>query len=82
MSKAIRCSAPGAILLVDSPQGRFLQATGVSSIEDQTPMQVSDAFEIGSNTKSFTVALALQLQEEGVWSLDGPFAQWLPDVAA
>ena len=76
------CGAPGAVLLVDSPQGRFLQATGISSVEEQTPMQVSDAFEIGSNTKSFTVALALQLQEEGVWSMDDPLAQWLPEVAA
>jgi D-alanyl-D-alanine carboxypeptidase len=76
------CDAPGAVLLVDSPQGRFLKATGVSSVEDQTPMDVSDAFEIGSITKSFTVAVALQLQEEGVWSLDDPLAQWLPEMAA
>ena len=62
---ALFCGAPGAVLLVDSPQGRFLEATGVSSLEDQTPLQVTDAFEIGSITKSFTAAVALQLQEEG-----------------
>ncbi|MCB0086629.1 MAG: serine hydrolase [Caldilineaceae bacterium] len=45
-------------------------------------MQVDDRFEIGSNTKSFTAVLALQLQEEGVWSLADPLRQWLPDVAA
>jgi D-alanyl-D-alanine carboxypeptidase len=76
------CDAPGTVLLVDSPHGRFLQATGVSNVEEQTPMQVTDAFEIGSITKSFTVALALQLQEEGVWSLDDPLAKWLPEMAA
>ena len=76
------CGAPGAVLLVDSPQGRFLKATGVSSVEEQAPMQVTDAFEIGSITKSFTVAVALQLQEEGVWSLDDPLARWLPEMAA
>jgi D-alanyl-D-alanine carboxypeptidase len=76
------CDTPGAVLLVDSPQGRFLQATGVSSVEEETPMQVSDAFEIGSITKSFTVAVALQLQEEGVLSLDDPLSQWLPEMAA
>ncbi|UCC52735.1 MAG: beta-lactamase family protein [Anaerolineaceae bacterium] len=76
------CDAPGAVLLVDTPQGRFLEGTGVSSVEEETPMQVSDAFEIGSITKSFTVAVALQLQEEGVWSLDDPLAQWLPEMAA
>lgn len=76
------CDAPDAVLLVDSPHGRFLKATGVSSVEDQTPMDVSDAFEIGSITKSFTVAVALQLQEEGTWSLDDQLAQWLPEMAA
>jgi D-alanyl-D-alanine carboxypeptidase len=74
------CAAPGAVLLVDAPDGRFLKSIGVSSVEDQTPLQVSDAFEIGSNTKSFTVVLALQLQENGVWSLDDPLSNWLPDV--
>ncbi len=76
------CDAPGAVLLVDSPQGRFLKATGVSRVVAQTPMDVGDAFEIGSITKSFTAAVALQLQEEGVWSLDDPLAQWLPEMAA
>jgi pimeloyl-ACP methyl ester carboxylesterase len=76
------CGAPGAVLLVDSPDGRFLEATGVSSVEEQAPMQVTDVFEIGSITKSFTVAVALQLQEEGVLSLDDPLSQWLPEMAA
>lgn len=76
------CDAPGAVLLVDGPEGRFLQAYGLANTDTQTPMQTSDRFEIGSNTKSFTVVLALQLQEEGVWSLDDPLEKWLPDVAA
>jgi len=76
------CGAPGAVLLVDSPQGRFLEATGLSNVEEQTPMQVTDALEIGSITKSFTAAVGLQLQEEGVLSLDDPLAQWLPEMAA
>lgn len=76
------CAAPGAVLLVDAPDGRFLKSIGVSSVEDQTPLKVSDAFEIGSNTKSFTVVLALQVQEDGVWSLDDPLSNWLPEAAA
>jgi D-alanyl-D-alanine carboxypeptidase len=81
-NNAFACGAPGAVLLVDSPQGRFLEATGVSSVEEETPMQVTDVLEIGSITKSFTVAVALQLQEEGVLSLDDPLSQWLPEMAA
>lgn len=76
------CAAPGAVLLVDSPQGRFVKAQGLASLEDETPVTVNDAFEIGSNTKSFTVVLALQLQEQGVWSLDDPLQTYLPEQAA
>ena len=72
---------PGLVLLVDTPDGRYLQAAGVSSLEDGTPMQTGDRLEIGSNTKSFVIVLLLQLQEQGVLSLDDPLSQWLPDWA-
>ncbi|MFN2138863.1 MAG: amidase family protein [Candidatus Promineifilaceae bacterium] len=76
------CDAPGVVMLVDEPRGRFLQAYGLANSEDGTLLQTDDRFEIGGNTKSFTVVLALQLQEEGIWSLDDPLSQWLPDPAA
>lgn len=76
------CDAPGAVLLAETPQGRFLSAYGLASTQDQTPMQPTDAFQIGSNTKSFTTVLALLLQEDGVWSLDDPLSKWLPEQAA
>ncbi len=76
------CDAPGAVLLVDSPTGRYLKAAGVTSLEDPRPVQVDDRFEIGSNTKAFTVILALQLQDEGVLSMDDPLSKWLPELAA
>ena len=38
--------------------------------------------QIGSNTKAFTVILALQLQEAGVLSMDDPLGKWLPELAA
>ena len=73
---------PGLVLLVDTPDGRYLQAAGVASLEKGTPMQVDSRLEIGSNSKSFTDVLLLQLQEEGVLSLDDPLSKWLPDWAA
>jgi D-alanyl-D-alanine carboxypeptidase len=76
------CDAPGAVLLADTPQGRFLSAYGLASTQDQTPLQTTDAFQIGSNTKSFTTVLALLLQEDGIWSLDDPLSKWLPEQAA
>ena len=76
------CDAPGAVLLVDSPTGRYLKAAGVTSLEDPRPVRVDDRFEIGSNTKAFTVILALQLQDQGVLSMDDPLSKWLPELAA
>lgn len=75
-------AAPGLVLLVDTPDGRYLQAVGVSNLEDGTPMQADDRLEIGSNSKSFTVVLLMQLVEEGVLSLDDPLSKWLPEQVA
>jgi D-alanyl-D-alanine carboxypeptidase len=75
-------AAPGLILLVDTPQGRYLKAVGVSNIEQNTPMKPEDVLEIGSNTKSMTTVLLMQLQEAGVLSMDDQLSKWLPEWAA
>ena len=74
-------AAPGVILLVDTPDGHYLNTAGVASMEDSTPMKPDDHLEIGSNTKSFTIVLLMQLQEAGVLSLDDPLSKWLPGWA-
>ena len=38
------CDAPGGVLLVDSPDGRFVQAAGVASLDDQRPLAINDRF--------------------------------------
>ena len=76
------CDAPGGVLLVDSPKGRYLKAAGAANLDDRRPVKADDRFEIGSNTKAFTVILALQLQEAGVLSMDDPLSKWLPKLAA
>jgi D-alanyl-D-alanine carboxypeptidase len=45
-------------------------------------MQSEDHLEIGSNTKSMTIVLLMQLVEEDLVSLDDPLSQWLPEQAA
>lgn len=75
-------AAPGLVLLVDTPEGRYLNAAGVSSLEDGTPMLVDDRLEIGSNTKSFTIVVLMQLQEEGLLTFDDLLGDWLPDLAS
>ena len=37
-------------------------------------------FEIGSMTKTFTATLAVQLQQEGILSLDEPITKFLPEL--
>ena len=72
----------GAILLVDTPAGQYWKAAGLSDLENGTPANPADAFEIGSNTKMFVGVLLTQLQEDGLLSFDDPLAKWLPDLAA
>jgi len=76
------CDAPGGVLLVETADGRYLKAAGLTNPADGVPVEVDDRFEIGSNTKSFTVVLALQLQEAGALSMDDLLIDWLPDTTA
>lgn len=75
------CDATGGVLLVQAPSGQYVGAAGTAGISDQTPVLTGDRFEIGSNTKSFTVVLALQLQEAGKLSMDDSLASWLPELS-
>jgi len=75
------CDSPGGVLLIDGPNGTHLQAAGLADIASNTPVVVTDRFEVGSITKSFTVVLALQLQERGLLSLDDLMSKWLPAEA-
>ena len=75
-------AAPGLVLLVETPDGRYLKSAGVTNLDDGTPMQADDHLQIGSNTKSMTIVLLMQLVEEGLISLDDPLSKWLPEQAA
>lgn len=72
--------APGAVVLIQSPQGSMVKAAGLADIEGNKPLAAFDRLEIGSNTKMFTGVLLAQLQEEGSLSLDDPLSRWLPDL--
>ena len=53
---------------------------GVSGVSHRTTRITSDTpFAAGSITKNFTAAIILQLEEEGVLSLDDPLHRWLSD---
>jgi CubicO group peptidase (beta-lactamase class C family) len=56
-------------------------AAGVSSIEQETPIKVTDRQRIYSIAKTFTALVTLQLVDEGVLSLDDTATKWLDDPA-
>lgn len=73
-------SVPGAVVLVDTGEQRYLEAFGTRSIDGGDPVETGDHFRIGSITKTMTGTALLQLVAEGQVALDDPVADYLPDV--
>ncbi|MBR8839409.1 MAG: beta-lactamase family protein [Stigonema ocellatum SAG 48.90 = DSM 106950] len=70
---------PGAVIYISTPQGKWLQASGVSNLEEKTPMKPTDGFSIASMSKSFVAVVVLKLVEEGKLELDRAIATYLPN---
>jgi CubicO group peptidase (beta-lactamase class C family) len=70
---------PGAAVAVVSPFGSWFGASGVGNLEDNTPLQASDRFQIGSITKTFVATVVMQLVEEGKLNLGDTLTTWLPE---
>lgn len=76
-------TTPGVVLFLDTPEGRFAHAAGVTSLgADSRPVRPEDSFEIGSSTKPMTAVVILQLMEEGLLDLDDTLDVHLPEIAA
>jgi D-alanyl-D-alanine carboxypeptidase len=71
---------PGAIAYITSPAGEYRQTFGTARLGTATPLSMDDHSRIGSNTKTMTVTVILQLVQEGKLSLDDPIAKFRPDV--
>ncbi|MGW3541933.1 serine hydrolase domain-containing protein [Nocardia niigatensis] len=72
---------PGAVVVVKSPKdGDWTATFGTGTIGKDDPMQVADHFRIGSNTKTMTVTVLMQLAQEGKLSLDDPIDKYWPGV--
>jgi CubicO group peptidase (beta-lactamase class C family) len=56
-------------------------SAGWQDIERKLPMLSTTLFRIASMTKPVTVALALQLVDEGRLRLDDPIMRWMPEFA-
>lgn len=72
---------PGVVILVRSKdQGDWSSTFGIRELGKTEPMLMADSFRIGSNTKTMTSTVILQLVQEGKLKLDDPISKFRPDV--
>ena len=72
---------PGVIILVKSrEQGDWSSTLGTAEIGKDVAMAIDDHFRIGSNTKTMTSTVILQLVQEGKLKLDDPVSKYIPNV--
>ncbi|MDQ4214859.1 serine hydrolase domain-containing protein [Microbacterium capsulatum] len=71
---------PGAAMLVRTPQGEITATYGVTTLGGSTPVSLDDHFRIGSNTKTMTGTVILQLVQEGKLALTDKVSKYRPDV--
>ncbi|EAQ77834.1 serine hydrolase domain-containing protein [Blastopirellula marina] len=73
-------AVPGAVVLLRQGDQQWLQAFGVADLKTGQSMQTDMAFRIGSNTKTMTGVVILQLVQAGKIKLDDKVSQYFPDV--
>ncbi|MBV9701048.1 MAG: beta-lactamase family protein [Candidatus Eremiobacteraeota bacterium] len=72
-----RTPIPGVLLGVwDGAGGSFVRTFGYADLAKRRPLRADDHFYIGSNTKTFVVAVLLQLVDEKKLSLDDPLSRF------
>lgn len=72
---------PGLVAGVWAPNENidFVYTAGVADLETKSPLSDGMVFRIGSNTKTFTITVLLQLVDEGLISLEDKLSDYLPD---
>jgi D-alanyl-D-alanine carboxypeptidase len=71
---------PGAVVILRTPNGEFKHVYGVTSYRGTTPTSFDQHIRVGSNTKTWTGTVILQLVQEGKLNLADPVAKYRPDV--
>jgi D-alanyl-D-alanine carboxypeptidase len=73
-------TAPGATAYVTGPRGTWSGSAGLEDVETSVPMAPDSRMRIESNSKTWLVAVILQLAQESKLSLDDTVARWLPGL--
>jgi len=71
---------PGAVVILRTPNGEFKTTYGVTTYHGKTPTSFDQHVRVGSNTKTWTTTVILQLVQEGRLRLGDPVAKYRPDV--
>ncbi len=71
---------PGYLARINNGRRVSTTAVGVADIATGRALRADDQFEIGSNTKTFTATLILQLVDQKAVTLDAPVSKYLPGV--
>lgn len=71
---------PGMQLSISIPgeYNTYDFVSGTTTKDGTTPISMNNLFQFGSNTKSFTATIILQLEEENLLSIDDPITKYLP----
>jgi len=81
MTEAMKNNAvPGLVILVRSPKGDWSTVLGTAEIGTKKPWTLEDHFRIGSNTKTMTGTVILQLAQEGKLALTDPVGKYISGV--
>ncbi|WP_164515178.1 serine hydrolase domain-containing protein [Paenibacillus lentus] len=71
--------SPGAaVVIVRGNEVVYAKGFGWADLEQGIPVTNTTLFELGSTTKAFTGLAILQLEQQGVLSLDAPVTRYLP----
>ena len=72
---------PGVVVLVKSPfKGDWSATFGTAKLGSDVAMSLDDHLRVGSNTKTMTSTIILQLVQEGKLSLSDSISKYRPDV--
>jgi D-alanyl-D-alanine carboxypeptidase len=72
---------PGVVVLIKSPsRGNWSRAFGTAVIGEHVPMSLRDSFRIGSNTKTMTSTVILQLAQDHKLKLNDSISKFVSGV--
>jgi methyl acetate hydrolase len=77
-----RKDVAGVVVMAADRKGTIYQgAFGVADLAEGRPLKMDSMFRIASMTKAIVSAAAMQLTEQGRFSVDDPVAKYMPEFA-